>query len=103
MKTRIYQGIVGARNKINKVLDKMSNLYFNKDMNYDPYHPNAKVPTMPDNATSPTPRPEDFGYDAMDGFGEHGSGGWQFEGGEEAYDAAMAVWEKANVCRSSRK
>jgi len=46
---------------------------------------------------SPIPRPEDFGYEAIDGFGEHGSGGWQFEGGEEAYDAAVAVWEKANV------
>lgn len=43
------------------------------------------------------PQPEDFGYEAMDGFGEHGAGGWQYEGGEEAYDAAVSAWETANT------
>ena len=42
----------------------------------------------------PRPRPEYFGYEEMDGYGEHGAGGWSFEGGEEAYDAALAAWEK---------
>ena len=40
--------------------------------------------------------PEDFGYEDTVGFGDGGKGGWQFEGGEEAYDAAVAAWENAN-------
>ena len=39
------------------------------------------------------PKPEDYGYEPRDGFGEHGEGGWCIEGGEEAYDAALAQWE----------
>jgi len=39
------------------------------------------------------PKPKDFGYEpANPNLGEEG--GWLIEGGEEAYEAALAEWEK---------
>jgi hypothetical protein len=41
----------------------------------------------------PRPQPEDFGWEDAIGFSH--AGGWQIEGGEEAYDAALAAWVAA--------
>ena len=43
------------------------------------------------------PRPEDFGYEECAGFGDHGPSGWQFEGGEDAYDAALKLWQSRSL------
>jgi hypothetical protein len=58
----------------------------------------SKDATITDSTTQQTsrPQPEDYGWEGRDSF-DGSNNGWCIEGGEEAYEAALEAWEKANA------